>query len=265
MTMTSNPIDLIIQFALLQAGEEDDLFDRQLGPIHLIKYVYLADLHYARRHEGDSFTGIDWRFYNFGPWSAEVYERIPSALKIIGAEENRFPSDYEERKDWIRWHIRDKDRLERIRRELPAEITLALRRDVHKFKKDTPELLQHVYSTKPMLNAAPNELLDFSLAIDDTSVVTADAFSPRFAALSTNKKKRFKERMAALRDKHVERVRNQPEKPLTAAAGPYDEVFTEGVAWLDGLTDAPQLGSELEVEFDDSVWKSQTRKGYDVS
>jgi hypothetical protein len=47
--MKSNKIDLLIQYTLLVAGQEDEYLDRQLGPIHLIKYVYLADLVYAER------------------------------------------------------------------------------------------------------------------------------------------------------------------------------------------------------------------------
>ena len=73
-------VDLVIQFSLLVAGEEDDNFSRQLGPIHLIKYLYLADLSYAKRNDGKSFTGIDWQFYNFGPWSAAAHARIEQAL-----------------------------------------------------------------------------------------------------------------------------------------------------------------------------------------
>ena len=63
-------VDLLLQYALLVAGEEDEYIDRQLGPIHLIKYVYLADLAYARHNEGKTFTGIDWQWivsrYNNG-------------------------------------------------------------------------------------------------------------------------------------------------------------------------------------------------------
>ena len=32
--MKSNKIDLLIQYTILIAGQEDDHFDRQLGPIH---------------------------------------------------------------------------------------------------------------------------------------------------------------------------------------------------------------------------------------
>ena len=54
--MKSSKIDLLIQYAILIAGQEDEYLDRQLGPIHLIKYVYLADLAYAERNCGKTFT-----------------------------------------------------------------------------------------------------------------------------------------------------------------------------------------------------------------
>ena len=37
--------------------------------IHLIKCVYLADLAYDKEHNGQTYTGIPWRFYHFGPWA----------------------------------------------------------------------------------------------------------------------------------------------------------------------------------------------------
>ena len=88
MSFDSSHADLIIQYALLLAGEEDERFDRQLGPIHLVKYVFLADLAHAKRHGGESFTGATWLFHNFGPWDVAVYERIDPAtqLQILGAQ-----------------------------------------------------------------------------------------------------------------------------------------------------------------------------------
>ena len=48
-------INHILQYALLVAAQSDDYLDRQLGPIHLIKYVYLADMDYAKYHEGQTY------------------------------------------------------------------------------------------------------------------------------------------------------------------------------------------------------------------
>lgn len=52
-------VDLLLQYTLVRAAQEDDWRDRELGPIHLLKYVYLADCAYAERHEGQTFTGVE--------------------------------------------------------------------------------------------------------------------------------------------------------------------------------------------------------------
>ena len=69
---SSTKVDLVLQYALLFAGENNEDFDRQLGPIHLLKYVYLADLFHAEKNKGDTFTGINWQFSKFGPLSQSV-------------------------------------------------------------------------------------------------------------------------------------------------------------------------------------------------
>jgi len=44
-------VDLLLKYILTAAGQED-LGQQELGPIHLIKYVYLADLIFAEKHGG---------------------------------------------------------------------------------------------------------------------------------------------------------------------------------------------------------------------
>jgi hypothetical protein len=41
--MDINKVDLLLKYILAIAGRED-YGNREVGPIHLIKYVYLADL-----------------------------------------------------------------------------------------------------------------------------------------------------------------------------------------------------------------------------
>ena len=122
-------IDLVLQYALLVARENDKNFDRQLGPIHLLKYVYLADLFHAEKNEGDTYPGINWQFYKFRPWSQSVNECIEPALSAIGAEKKSFPSDYEGKDEWFRWSMRDEQLLQEKERQLPPAITLHLRRN----------------------------------------------------------------------------------------------------------------------------------------
>ena len=168
-------IDLIIQFALLVAGQEDDFFSRKLGPIHLLKYVYLADVYYAEKHVGETFTDTDWVFFNFGPWSPYVHSRIEPSLQYIRAEKDNFESKYGG--DVTRWYKTDDDLLSRCRRSLPSEITVRLKNDVHKYLTDTPSLLDYVYKTKPMLVAAPSSRLDFTVVRNEVVSETLEEAS----------------------------------------------------------------------------------------
>jgi hypothetical protein len=265
--METHKIDLIIQYALLVAGQEDEYVYRQLGPIHLIKYVYLADLACAERNHGQTFTGINWQFYKFGPWSQKVHERIEPALIELNANKKEIPSKFNDKDDWIRWQLTDDDLLDNIERQLPVYITSPLRRDIHRFGSDTTSLLSYVYQTSPMLLAAPHEYLDFS-HLNQTNPQTELSSPSKYEELSASKKKKFKKRIQELRKKNAERSAagrrtTQLVNPVTSPR--YDNVYYEGLKWLDSLAGSPLKECEVEAIFSDSVWKSSTRKGEDVS
>ena len=265
MPSDTSKIDQIIQYSLLAAGDKDNSYDRQLGPIHLIKYVYLADLSYARSNNGNSYTGINWQFYKFGPWSQTVNSRIEPALLAIHANKSQFPSDYEDKEDWVRWELRNDSLLNEKQRALPPVITRNLRQDIRTFGKDTPSLLDYVYKTKPMLSAAPNEYLDLSLVIEDKPLKSEDQQSLRMDSLSNKKKKEFSQKMADLRKQHQQRKSTKP-KLINPVKNPrYDKVYEEGVAWLESLSGDQFSAGEFSAEFSGEVWKSSTRKGNDVS
>ena len=273
MSLDASRADLIIQYALLLAGEEDDIYARQLGPIHLVKYAYLADLHFAKRHS-HSFTGAAWRFHHFGPWDADVFDRIEPATQAIQAEQARYESNYGD-EDWVRYRLRDSELLHTVEKTLPPAITLQLRREVHRFLGDTPSLLDYVYKTKPMLCAAPSESLDLSTVAerkedhDNTNArnpartsLDDTAGGLRMEKLSNKKRKRFHEAVSALRKKDLK----HPRLINPVSAPRFDEVFEEGLDWLDGLAGSPKLEqSEWLAEFSEDVWKSSARKGEDVS
>ena len=260
MSADFSRVDLVLQFALLIAGEEDERFDRQLGPIHLIKYVYLADLSYAQKNDGATYTGIKWRFHKFGPWSEEVNARIEPALSAINAAKESFPSDYEEDQDWTRWSLRDERLLEDKAQQLPSSVTVRLRPVVHEFGKDTSLLLDHVYETMPMLCAAPGEQLDFSIAQNVSSEEPASE-PLRMDSLSNKKKKLLEQRLRELRKKYKNRQRKETPLVNPAPSPQYDDVYFEGLAWLDSLAGPPLSEGEYEVEFADEIWKSAARKG----
>jgi len=247
------------------AGEEDDFLDRQLGPIHLIKYVYLADLAYAKNNGGKTFTGVKWRFYKFGPWAQEVNQRIEPALLSINTEKKTFPSDYGDKEEWVRWRATDDNSVDDLKSELPSIITATLRRDVHRFGQATPELLAHVYSTEPMLSAAPKEFLYFS---------TLKTLSPNSLPersnnelLSKKKQKNLEANLRNLRLKSSEKLSAKRQKKLVKPpiSARYDDVYYEGLEWLDSLAGEKIPKGDKGVVFSDSIWKSPARRGDDFS
>ena len=200
--MNETHLHQVYQYALLLAAEED--WDRrELGPIHLLKFAYLADLAYAKHNRGETFTGVNWTFHNFGPWSVEAHNAIEAAGDAIGAEKRDIPSDDEG--DFVRYVIKgDSDDLKRKERELsqqiPMDIRGTLQKSVHNFASDTQKLLHAVYATAPMLVAAPGEQLDFQQAVQEPQAVYATA--PTEASpppLSKKKQSQLKSRMAELR------------------------------------------------------------------
>lgn len=257
-------IDKLIQFALLVAGEEDDFQDRQLGPIHLIKYVYLADLAFAHSKNGQTFTGVEWQFYKFGPWAQVVNERIEPALLCIDAEKKTFPSSFDDRDDWVRWQAVDESHLSKLDQDLPLIITSNLRRNVHRFGKATPELLSFVYSTEPMRNAAPNEFLNFS---DLKKHLHHQRVEERHDPMSIRQKKKLKSKMDDLRSKSIEKLAVKRKKRLVAplVTPRYDNVYLEGLEWLDSLAGEKITLGEKNAVFSDSIWKSPSRTSDDFS
>lgn len=263
MTIQETSIDKLIQYSILVAGEQDEFFDRQLGPIHLIKYVYLADIAYSRRNAGATHTNAPWKFYHFGPWATEVNDRINPSLTSINANRKDIPSNYDD--NFTRWSLSDEYLLEKIEREIPVEITSYLKWCINTFKQDTPSLLDYVYKTEPMLNAAPNEFLNFKIVVSQQSVSSAEKPQLRMDSLSNRKKKLFKERMHELRKERANKKHQIRELVNPIAESTIDEIYWDGLRWLDELAGQPFEEKNIKVKFSPDVWHSTNRKGGDVS
>ncbi len=54
----------LVQLICGWASERDEV----LTPIRIVKFLYLADLYYARKNDGMTLTGWRWRFIDFGPY-----------------------------------------------------------------------------------------------------------------------------------------------------------------------------------------------------
>ncbi len=256
-----NRVDLLLQYILAVAGQESG-WNRELGMIHLLKYAYLADLSYAKYHDGQTYTGLTWTFHHFGPWSVDCYKRITPALEAIGAITKKIESDKYD--DFIRWYADDYDQFDKLNNQMDLIVAGAVQKYVRKFGNDTYGLLGFVYKTTPMLNAAPEDMLEFirSAVADD---VTKEKVKVEPTARQKKKQRQkilaFKER---LNQKLEEKI--QARKADTCPSPPrYDDVFNEGLSQLDQAAGIHSVEGRYLAIFKDNVWKSKMRHDPELS
>lgn len=248
----------LLQYALAFAGQKDDYWDRFLRPIHLIKYVYLVDLEYAKEHSGQTYTGLPWRFYKFGPWCEEVYVAIEPALTEIGAEKREEFSDKFE-KDYVQWQISDDGLLDKLSETLELSIEGTLQKYVRQFGSDTEGLLHFVYNTVPMLTAAPNEPLDFYKPFELKEAHSKnESLIPNEPALTDRQEKKRKEKIEAFKERMRATQKILPRK-ITPKAPRYDEIYFKGLQWFDFLEGEPLQPGNRKITVDPEVWKSKAR------
>jgi hypothetical protein len=261
--MNSNKVERLIQLALIVASEEDDFSSRQLGAIHLIKYVYLADLAYAERKQGQSYIGVLWCFHHYGPWSVEVYKQIEPALNAIGAIKNTYPSKYED--DTVRWILKERPyQAEEIERDVNIVPRQAMKKFIHQFGSDTESLLKYVYLTKPMLTAAPEEILNLEQLAASSEKINIDKQTvekSKKVMISNNKQNQIRQHIQL---RLVEEKKRRAMKKLSPAPR-YDDIFLQGQEWLDSLAGEPIQQSKGELQFSPDIWKSKSRFDPDVS
>jgi hypothetical protein len=261
-------IDRLLQFVLATAGQEDDFEDRQLGPIHLIKYAYLADLAYAEEHSGETFTHIPWKFHHFGPWSAEAYSRIDPALQEVGATCKNTPSRYEG--DFTRWSIVDDELYRRLGGELPSSVVRSVKHNVHRFNRSTEDLLHFVYTTRPMLRARPEEIIDFTLPdslakklIKAVEQISKEADEEKLSFKQKQRKKLAREQFrAAILQRLGEKMKKKRVRPSPPR---HDDVYFEGIRVLESLAGENIKPEKGVVRFSDDIWKSKARFDPDLS
>ncbi len=259
--MDIQKVDLLLQYALAVASEEDDFKNRRLGAIHLIKYVYLADLAYAEQ-SGFSYTQAPWIFHKFGPWSFEVCNRIAPALKSIGAEDQSFQSRYED--DVIKWSVHPSYPIRDLELKIDRVPRSAIKKWVHRFGADTESLLAHVYLTQPLLTAAPGEYLNFNQVkvAEDAKEYTVQ----NDRECSSQKNHKIMDQVKRQIQAKLAFKKTQTKKCVNSFIEPrYDTVFFQGQKWLDSLEGNPVLPLKGEATFSAEIWKSKARFDPDVS
>lgn len=248
-------LDAVFQASLALAAEADDPQDRELGRIHLLKYAYLADLAHAELNEGRTFTGVDWTFHNFGPWSVGANAEIDRAADEIEAVRISATTKFGDR---TRFRVNDPTLVDRFRRELPPVVIGSLARCVREFGNSTHALLNHVYLTGPILAAAPGDRLEFSgVPQRATESIAAEPSSP--PPLSVKQRKLHRAKVDGIRAGIKERLGQRREGLVAMPPPRYDDVFEAGAAWIESLGGGPSPAGTFDVTVSDEHWKSGAR------
>jgi uncharacterized phage-associated protein len=136
-----------------------------LTTVRLVKFLYLADLYYARAHEGKTLSKFPWAFVYYGPYCSEAVNAIQQAESAGIICMKSFESKFSEDEMYQLFYCKDDYELDEIQRDIPGEIVTSLMAAIKKYGDDTPYLLDHVYfETEPMKEARKGDVLDFSKA-----------------------------------------------------------------------------------------------------
>lgn len=249
----------LIGFILAESNQDEDWRCRELGPIHIIKYVYLADMYYAVKNNGNTFTGINWEFYHFGPWNLDLYREIPDVVKGIGGNIRTFESQYD--KDGVRFSLKG-DYLADYSNKMPSSILFLLRRDIHNFGSATNDLLHYVYTTPPMTNATPGEQLVFT---HDIFLKKKSLKAEGVTNLTVREKKNRKKRIECIREKIAKKHEEKKKKRIKPTPPRYDEVFFHGTMELEQEFEKLQIKDHKGVlQVNQNAWTGEWRKSRDL-
>ena len=257
--MDLDRVDLIIKFAIAAASQED-AFQRELGPIHLLKLVYLADLAYAETNKGEIFTGVEWQFFHFGPFNAQLESRIQTGLPFRGlsVKKKEIPTKYGL---MTRWQLTDHSDTNyqsfiQFEKKLPLHVGGSVRRAIRDFSDDTYGLLDMVYRTDPMIRAAPREILNFSKV---PSIQKTKTPLEEYKSITTHKDKALKRKLKKALKKRDERDTSK----RVRRTRPIDRDFAKIEKILNEQDQIPMTSLELDIEVDPAIWNSSFRLQHD--
>lgn len=148
---------------------------RSISRIRLIKFLYLADVHFFDQRRQVA-TGYRWKFFHYGPYAAEAQADIDECvdLHLIACDTRPGPDEVGDM-----WLYRASGSDPAIHERFSATLEMTLRTDIERWL-DAPlnAFLDHVYfDTAPMREARRGQYLRF----DET---TFGGGEPRAAARS---------------------------------------------------------------------------------
>jgi hypothetical protein len=195
----------------------------KLTTLRLVKFLYLADLYYARYAKGKILTEWPWAFVYFGPWCKEANDAINRATETGLIFRRDYPSKFDDDKDYRLYWAPDSDKEPKIIEMLPTYVWSRLQWAIQKWADDSSGLLDYVYfETEPMIQATPGALLNFRLAHMPELPKKID-----IKKIPSSKVTEAKTALERLRDKYRAGVSTKITK------GPTDAVFREFLSKLD--------------------------------
>ena len=188
--------------------------DTGFGKTKLVKLLYLIDVeNYRRRRK--TLSGLEWRFYHYGPYAFEIDNALEELSFDIPQEEVSTLSGHNAV-------------VFRAHRELSPRLAdyvqlreLRLVNDVIQRWGDTDfnSLLNHVYfHTEPMIDAKRGDFLDFSTVQRRRANQSAD----RVSQLPKDRLEEYKARFKEAKAKRIRQTLDPPPR--------FDEIYREGVA-----------------------------------
>jgi hypothetical protein len=211
-------VDLAI-LGILQAAREVEAAPLLKTILH--KMVYLLDVYEAEANEGRaSFTGQEWRFAHFGPFSgavADSIDRLAGNRDIIKATGSRVSDDNE-------YEMFDLARSATTLKELGISTYARLRLggDLQRFRSDLAGLLDYAYfRTTPMRDASPGNVLAFDACrkrnVADYKPVAMNTVAPDALKVARQ---------------NLKSLASGPKRRFNS--GPFDETYYRGLEELEG-------------------------------
>jgi hypothetical protein len=224
----------LVQYITWLASEKGEV----LTPIRLVKFLYLADLYYARYFQGKTLTKWPWRFVHYGPFCGQALEAIEQATKKDLIEAIPFESKFDDENHfYYRCRLEEDHPLHDI---LPASVTVPIENAIKQWASDTYQLLDYVYfETEPMENVSYQDKLDFNRA-KKPEIISQIEMRP----LSKEKTKKAKEAIRKLKESL-----SAQQEDTNAVEPIYDKLYYQALEIMEE-EDLVEISGVAEIKFD---------------